>query len=86
MTDTRYRPGPGWKRAGIAPVYDHTSGIRVHVHGWLRLACGKLIDGSRWPELLSVGRFVRICGGNRKRGVMVWGRYTAAQAAKDGER
>ena len=70
----KYRPGPGWTRAGIAPVYDHDSGIRVHVLGSVRLNGGRWINGKRWPESRAMYRCIWICGGNRKRGVMAYAR------------
>lgn len=65
-------PGPGWTHAGPA-VYDHTSGIRIHVHGFCRLPGGYIIRGCQWPESRELDRFIRINGGNRRRGVMAWG-------------
>jgi hypothetical protein len=59
------KPGPGWKHAGGA-VYDNAIGVRVHVMGLCRLY------GMRWPERRNLDRFVRINGGNRKRGAMAW--------------
>lgn len=67
-----YRPGPGWQHVGSS-VYDHSSGLRIHVLGMCRLPDGKVIYGETWPESKSLDRCIRICGGNRRRGVMVWG-------------
>lgn len=63
---------PGWKRAGAAPVYDHESGVRVHTTGLCRLPGGEFVWGNLWPESQRLDRFVRIHGGNRKRGAMAW--------------
>jgi hypothetical protein len=65
------KPGPGWKHAGGA-VYDNAIGVRVHVMGLCRLPSGDLVNGMRWPESRNLNRFVRINGGNRKRGAMAW--------------
>jgi hypothetical protein len=72
------RPGPGWTNCGgppsdpHGPVWDHTSGIRLHVCGMVRLAGGLIVQGERWPESKELYRFIRINGGNRKRGAMAW--------------
>jgi len=64
----KYKPGPGWHYVGIAPVMEHESGVRVHIHGMYRLSVGDIqkIPG---PEL-SLYRW--ICDGNWKRAVMAW--------------
>ena len=71
-----WKPGPGWTKPGIAPVYDHTSGIRIHVFGHYRIGDKLLIDGNAWPESQALGKCIKVCGGNRKRGVMVWAMRT----------
>lgn len=68
----RHTPGLGWTKPGIAPVYDHVSGVRIHVAGHCQLPNGSIVVGTRWPESKSLSRFVRINGGNRRRGVMAW--------------
>lgn len=65
------KPGPGWKHVGGA-VYDHSSGIRAHVGGYCRLPSGEFISGNTIDQLYALNRFIRINGGNRKRGVMAW--------------
>jgi len=74
----KYKPGPGWKRAGIAPVSEHISGIRVHVFGMYRIG-QTWVDGTQWPESQEMHRYIRINGGNRKRGVMAWALRHAAK-------
>ena len=66
------RPGPGWTKSGRAPVWDHVDGIRVHVSGLARLPGGMEINGMQGPEMYNLWRCVRICGGSRKRGAMLW--------------
>ena len=71
----KYRPGPGWSHYVTSPVHCHTSGIRVHMMGTISLPLPKgerIIDAQNWPHSQSVERFVRIAGGNRKRGLMLW--------------
>jgi len=72
-----YRPGPGWQRAGTAPVYEHSSGLRVHTGGLVRLPNGHIVNGYLWPESSRFWRAVRICGGNQRRGAMVWALWCA---------
>ena len=73
------KPGPGWTQAG-ASVWDHVSGIRVHESGMVRLADGRIVIGSQWPESRRLDACVRMCGGNVRRGAMVWA-LKAAKAA-----
>lgn len=69
---TILRPGPGWTKLSPA-VYDHApTGIRIHLHGIYRNPQSVIVDGDRWPESQRFNRFVRIAGGNRKRGTMLW--------------
>ena len=65
------RPGPGWRHIA-GPVYDHETGLRIHVAGIARLHDGTLLSGTMWPEVRLLNKCIRVCGGNRKRGVMVW--------------
>jgi hypothetical protein len=68
----RMKPGPGWSHAGGA-VYDHVSGLRVHVSGLCRLPGGISVNGSQWPEVREMERFIAINGHNQRRGAMAWG-------------
>lgn len=78
---TRPRPGPGWTYMESA-VYDHVSGIRIHISGVVQLLDGTILDGTQWPETKSLDHCIRVCGGSRRRGVMVWA-LKAAEAAKE---
>lgn len=71
MSERRLTPGSGWNPVGGA-VYEHTSGLCCHTLGLCRLPSGKLVDGMVWPECRLVSWFIRVNGGNRKRGVMAW--------------
>ena len=64
------KPGPGWTRNG--PCWDHTSGLRIHPYGTIRLSSGIIHTAALWPNSATWGRFTRICGGNRRRGLMVY--------------
>lgn len=65
------RPGAGWKHIAGA-VYEHANGTRVHLLGTIRLPNGEFVSAHKWPESKDAGRFVRINGGNWKRGLMAW--------------
>jgi len=66
------RPGNGWTDLGPAPVWKHTSGIRVHSLGLCRLPDGTIVDGEACPESRALRRAIEEQGGTRKRGLMVW--------------
>jgi hypothetical protein len=65
------RPGPGWRHVAGA-VWDHDSGIRLHLLGTARMPSGVWRRASEWPASGLADDCIRICGGNRKRGLMVW--------------
>jgi hypothetical protein len=67
----KQKPGPGWKYVGSA-VWDHKSGLRLHIMGLCRLPNGEEVNGFRWPESRELDRWIRIAGGNRRRGAMLW--------------
>jgi hypothetical protein len=64
------KPGPGWVLVGPA-VWDHSSGLRVHSGGYC-IVDGEFRSGLCWPECQHLNKCVAVCGGNRRRGVMVW--------------
>jgi hypothetical protein len=70
------KPGPGWKHVGGA-VFDYCDGTRVHVGGYCRLPNGEFISGNTIDQMGALNRFIRINGGNRKRGVMAWAKQVA---------
>jgi hypothetical protein len=66
------KPGPGWKHLGCA-VWEHASGVRIHVAGLVGLpSTGHFVYADRWPESQDAYRCIRIAGGSRKRGLMIW--------------
>jgi len=71
MNRKRLRPGVGWSHIG-GPVYEHDSGVRIHVSGICSFGVPHFINGRAWPESMELDRFVAINGGNRRRGVMAW--------------
>lgn len=65
------KPGPGWKHLA-GPVWEHSSGARVHTGGVIRLPDRTHLSLANFNES-KVGRLlVRINGGNKKRGLMAW--------------
>lgn len=74
MTRDECKPGPGWTAPYQVAVYEHDSGARLHVMGYLRLPDGSEVSAFNWPESSTLARFIRINGGNRKRGAMAWAR------------
>ena len=60
-----------WKHQGAA-VWDHTSGVRIHVQGLCRLPSGEYVNGMLWPESRDLRHWVCVNGGNQRRGVMAW--------------
>jgi len=64
------RPGEGWKHVNGA-VWDHNTGMRLHMHGLLRTPDGEHIDGTLWPQSKSVALAEKMTG-NRRRGLMLW--------------
>jgi hypothetical protein len=65
------RPGKGWKKLSNT-VYEHISGGRIHVGGLLRFPKGDYLHMDHWPVTQDAYLFIRINGGNRKRGLMAW--------------
>jgi len=67
------KPGPGWKQhASNAAVWDHVSGMRLHLSGLLRMPDAAIIDSNRWPTSYVKNGYIRVAGGNVKRGMMMW--------------
>lgn len=67
------KPGLGWIKTMHGSVFDHASGIRIHTGGCLcRFPNGDIVVGVRHPESINLDQNIRVAGGNRKRGVMVW--------------
>lgn len=64
------KPGHGW--TNIGPVWDHVSGIRIHLGGLVQLPGEDVIYASHWPMVKRWNLHALICGGNRKRGLMTY--------------
>lgn len=67
------RPGAGWRHIAGA-VYEHANGTRVHLLGMICLPTGEWLSANKWEESKEARRFVRMNGGNWKRGLMAWAR------------
>lgn len=68
MKVKKYKPGTGWFTYPLCPVSEHKSGVRVHEFGIAGLI-------SEAPTIIpdnELSKYRRICGGNKKRAVMVW--------------
>ena len=63
------RPGSGWKNLK-GPIWQHTSGTRVHVMGIVRLPDKTVVSVNESLNRIAANRMIRINGGNRKRGLM----------------
>lgn len=76
---------PGWSKLSNA-VYQHQDGTRIHVGGLAVLPTGESVWGNSWPESKIMDRSIRMCGGNRRRGVMSWSRHLRPNSVMDGSR
>jgi len=74
----RTKPGPGWTNLHppseeSGPVWEHTSGVRIHAAGLVLLPNDEAAFWANlWPESQEIDRAIRMCGGNRKRGMMCY--------------
>ena len=59
-----------WKKLSVC-VYEHTSGVRVHTGGTIRKLDGTFISLGNIKQARKAEKFIRICGGNKKRGLML---------------
>ena len=59
-----------WKKLSVC-VYEHTSGVRVHTGGTIRKLDGTFISLGNIKQARQAEKFIRICGGNKKRGLML---------------
>lgn len=67
------RPGRGWQQNTVTKsIWDHESGMRVHMLGMLRLPNGEIRRANQWPAIQLADMCIRVAGGNRKRGLMIW--------------
>ena len=77
------RPCSGWKHLAGA-VFEHESGVRVHIAGLVKLPDGRYLHANKWPECREAEYMIRANGGNRKRGLMAWARAHNAKLTGGG--
>ena len=65
------QPGKGWRQTKVKSVWEHETGLRIHVMGNC-LFEGHHISGTCWPESKRLRQCIREQDGNQKRGTMVW--------------
>ena len=65
------KPGLGWRRVSNC-VFEHDSGIALHVSGLLRTDEGRIVSANIWPESKLADFATLVSGGNRRRGLMLW--------------
>jgi hypothetical protein len=80
-----YKPGPGWRRTANPSVWQHISGLRVHVFGIVRLASGRIVT----PALFAYYRhrlwWLQRANGLRDpqhgghRAILAWALWVASQ-------
>ena len=56
-----------WKKLSNS-VFEMTDGRRLHMFGTCRLPDGRIVSA----QYSDTWRFIKISGGNRKRGLMAW--------------
>jgi len=69
MKPKKYSPGLGWKKLSNS-VFENGE-IRVHLGGTVRKNGAFIPGNTAYSDMF---RFIQINGGNRKRGIMAWGR------------
>jgi hypothetical protein len=62
---------PGWSHIA-GSVWQHKNGTRIHTLGMVWLPDGFHYWINTWPQSVEGWRCVRICGGNMRRGLMLW--------------
>jgi hypothetical protein len=74
------KPGPGWKRLGPS-VWEHSTGIRIHGLGAVRMPTGAFIFGDNHPWSRGYDLACRTQG-RKTRGIMVWALAMLASGGK----
>jgi hypothetical protein len=65
-----FKPGAGWQHIS-GPVWEHASGARIHTNGTIRMPDKKtFLSYHDLANYFSMNFFIRVNGGNRKRGLM----------------
>ena len=74
------KPGPGWRYLGSGTW--ECGSVRVHMYGLTITPDTAIHWADTWPESEDARRFIRIAGGNRKRGLMLWAMWLHENAAE----
>ena len=61
----KYSPGKGWHE--LSPAVYENGHVRIHLNGLCRMKAHTFVI-----DRMELNTFVRINGGNRKRGMMSW--------------
>ena len=77
--NNKYKPGSGWSHIA-GPVWENTDGCRIHLLGLIRLPDMTYMSANKISEGNEARRFIRINGGNRRRGLMAWAKFIIASA------
>ena len=81
MTKNKHKPGPGWKFLGCS-VWQ-CGDLRLSLLGGVLLPGGSWKWAWTWPESQRAEWFIRVNGGNRKRGLMAWAKYWQREMKHD---
>lgn len=66
------KPGQGWQYVANSVWLHEPSGIRLHLLGIVRFPSGKYKSTNEWPTSAIADGYIRMAGGNHKRGLMMW--------------
>ena len=75
MKKNKLKPGTGWTQDKDTLVYKHTSGIFLNItdSGMMWVPSKKIFcDADEYPHNEISSHYIRVSGGNHKRGLMMW--------------
>lgn len=67
IAQNKAKPGKGWRHID-GMVYEHASGVRIHLNGLVRLPNKDM----HRPDQEKLDLIIKINGGNKKRGLMAY--------------
>lgn len=79
-----YKPGSGWRVLSAPAIYQHTSGVKLHLVGMAVMPDGAIHLAAGFGNPHESQVYIRIAGGNRKRGLMLWARALMERYSADG--
>jgi hypothetical protein len=80
-----HKPGPGWRRTANPSVWQHVSGLRVHVFGVVWLSSGRIVTPAWYVYYRHRLWWYQRANGNRAadsgghRAVLAWALWVASQ-------